>query len=535
MTIRILFGLLTASALVAAQTPTLPALEKAAAAMTGAAMMRTITELASDGYGGRLPGTPGEEKSVAWIVAEAKAIGLAPGAPNGSWTQDVPLIGTRSTGTLSLSARGTTVAAQTGTDVILWSNLGDARVEVRDSPLAFVGYGVVAPEYQWDDYRGVDVKGKTVVVLTGDPPAPGRFLDAALTVHGRAGTKLDQAFRHGAVAVLQVNPTQAPGAALNLNNARENMTLRDGRERQQVKAIGTLTLEKATALFAAAGADLKALATAAAVPGFAGRAIDARATFTITNQVRPFTSKNVFAKIDGSDPRLKNEYVIYSGHWDHHGTDGDQIFHGASDNAAGTAGVLELARAFKTLTPAPKRTVVFFWPTAEEKGLLGARWYVDHPFLPLAATVANINLDYFSNWGFGRTKDFSIVGLGNSTLDDLTAEAVARQGRVFTGDTAPEQGFYFRSDHYEFARVGVPSLETSPGIDYVGKPSGYGAAKRADYIRNDYHKASDVPKPDWDLSGAVEDLAVLLEVGYRAAEQPGHQAWKPDAIWRPRP
>ena len=193
--------------------------------------------------------------------------------------------------------------------------------------------------------------------------------------------------------------------------------------------------------------------------------------------------------------------MVYSGHWDHHGTDGTQIFHGASDNAAGTAGVLELARAFKTLTPAPKRTIVFFWPTAEEKGLLGARWYVDHPFLPLAATVANINLDYFSNWGFGRTRDFSIVGLGNSTLDDLTAEAVARQGRTLTGDTAPEQGFYFRSDHYEFARVGVPSLETSPGIDTSASLRATARQKRDEYIRNDYHKASDVPKADGISAG----------------------------------
>jgi Zn-dependent M28 family amino/carboxypeptidase len=534
MTTRILAVLLAASTLVTAETPTLPALEEAAAAMTAAGLMRTITELASDAYGGRLPGTAGEEKSVAWIVAEAKAIGLAPGAPDGSWVQKVPLIGTRSTGTLEFDAGGTAVAAETGKDVILWSNLADQQIDVRDSLLAFVGYGVVAPEYQWDDYAGLDVRGKTVVVLTGDPPVPGRFLDAALTVHGRAGTKLEQAFKHGAVAVVQVNPTQAAGAPLNLNNARENMTLRDGRERQQVKAIASLTLEKAAELFTAVGADLTALAATAATPGFAPRAVNARASFRITNQVRQFDSQNVFARIEGSDPRLRNEHVIYSGHWDHHGSDGPQIFHGASDNAAGTAGVLELARAFKTLSPAPKRTIVFFWPTAEEKGLLGARWYVDHPFLPLAATVANINLDYFSNWGFGRTRDFSIVGLGNSTLDDLTAEAVARQGRTLTGDTAPEQGFYFRSDHFEFARVGVPSLETSPGIEHIGKPEGYGATKRAEYIRNDYHKETDVPKPDWDLSGAVEDLAVLLEVGYRAAEQPGRPTWKPDAVWRPK-
>jgi Zn-dependent M28 family amino/carboxypeptidase len=234
-------------------------------------------------------------------------------------------------------------------------------------------------------------------------------------------------------------------------------------------------------------------------------------------------------------PVLKNEYVIYTGHWDHHGREGARIFHGASDNAAGTAGVLELARALRSLNPGPKRTVIFLWPTAEEKGLLGSHYYATHPLYPIAATVANINLDYFSNWGWGRTGDFSVIGIGNSTLDDLTAEAVRRQGRVLTGDTAPDFGFYFRSDHYEFARVGVPSLATSPGIDYVGKPAGFGEKKRADYITNDYHNASDVIKSDWDLSGAVEDLQILLEVGYRVAQQPGRPTWKADAVWRPRP
>jgi Zn-dependent M28 family amino/carboxypeptidase len=251
--------------------------------------------------------------------------------------------------------------------------------------------------------------------------------------------------------------------------------------------------------------------------------------------VRQVDSANVIAKIPGSDPQLKNEYVIYSGHWDHHGQVGDQIFHGASDNAAGTAGVLELARAFKSLHTAPRRTMLFLWPTAEEKGLLGTRYYVEHPLYPLQQTVANINLDYFSNWGWGRTHDFGIVGIGNSTLDDVTADVVKGQGRVVTGDTAPEQGFYFRSDHYEFARGGVPSIETSPGIDYVGKPSGFGVEKRAQYIGHDYHQPSDVIKPDWDLNGAVEDLQVLFEVGYRVAQTDDRPAWKQDAIWRPWP
>ena len=542
---RPLFSLLLAAGTLSAQTATLPELKQAAAAITSPNLLRHIAELSSDGYTGRFPGTPGEEKSVAYVISQAKEIGLQPGTPTGTWIQKVPLLGTRSRGTITVSAGGKNIPLTAAQDFVIWSNLADQKIDVRDSSLVFVGYGVVSPEYKWDDYAGIDVKGKTVLILNGDPPVtdpkdPNKldekmFLGRELTVYGRGGTKAETAFKHGAVAVLTVNLAQLPGAALPQNNARENMTLRDGRERNQVKAQASLTVEKATAIFAATGADFQSSAASAAKPGFRPTALSAKVSLSITNQVRQFESQNVLGKIEGSDPQLKTQYVVYSGHWDHHGQDGDQIFHGASDNAAGTAGVLELARAFRTLNPAPKRTVIFFWPTAEEKGLLGARWYVDHPLYPLSATTANINLDYFSNWGWGRTRDFSIVGIGNSTLDDLTADAVKRQGRTLTGDTAPEQGFYFRSDHYEFARVGVPSLETSPGIDYVGKPATFGATKRTEYIRNDYHKASDVVKPDWDLTGAVEDLQILLEVGYRAAQQASHPAWKANAVWRPKP
>ena len=280
---------------------------------------------------------------------------------------------------------------------------------------------------------------------------------------------------------------------------------------------------------------METLRASAAKPGFRAVPIAGEAAFHLETRVRSIDSANVLAKIPGSDPRLKEEYVVYSGHWDHHGQVGSQIYHGASDNAAGSAGVLELARAFYSLNPAPRRTMLFLWPTAEEKGLLGARYYVEHPVYPLAKTVADINLDYFSNWGWGRTNDFSIVGIGNSTLDDVTVSVVKAQGRTLTGDTAPEQGFYFRSDHYEFARLGVPSIETSPGIDYVGKPASFGLEKRTEYISHDYHQPSDVVKPDWDLSGAVQDLDVIFEVGYRVAQEDARPTWKPDAIWRPKP
>jgi Zn-dependent M28 family amino/carboxypeptidase len=449
-------------------------------------------------------------------------------------------------GTLTLQAKGKDVAAVAGTDYVVWSQMPVEKTEVAKSGVVFVGYGVTAPEYKWDDYAGVDVAGKTVVILSGDPPVvdpkdPTKLDDAmfrgkALTYYGRTTTKLENAYRHGAAAAILIAAQAAPfnPHALFENYTRETMAVRGPQDRQRVKVQAMIVGDMAAAFFAAAGQDLATLKAAAAKPGFRAVPLQAEATFALTARVRKVDSANVIAKIEGSDPKLKDEYVIYSGHWDHHGQVGDKIFHGASDNAAGTAGVLALAKAFLQLKPAPRRTMLFLWPTAEEKGLLGARYYVEHPLYPLAKTVANINLDYFSNWGWGRTKDFSIVGLGNSTLDDLTAAIVKEQGRVLTGDTAPEQGFYYRSDHFEFARKGVPSIETSPGIDYVGKPAEFGTKMRAEYIAHDYHQPSDVVKPGWDLTGAVEDLDVLFELGYRVAQADGRPQWKPDAIWRPK-
>ena len=527
-----------------AAAPTSPDLKRAEISITTANLLGHIKELSSDAYAGRAPGTPGEQKTVSYLIGQCKQIGLKPGAPDGGWTQTVQLWGMLSKGTLHLSSGAANLTLVAGKDYVAWSAMPDAKISVEASGLVFAGYGAVAPEYRWDDYAGADVHGKTVVLLSGDPavadPAdPSKldehmFLGRALTYYGRTGTKLETAFKHGAVAVILLYSTRQTGANLFQNYARETMTLRGPDQRLRVKAQALLSVDRAKELFTAAGKDFDALRAAAAKPGFRAVSLKATASFEVTNRVREVNSANVIAMIPGSDPRLKNEYVVYSGHWDHHGQVGDQIFHGASDNAAGSAGVLELGRAFLSLHPSPRRTILFLWPTAEEKGLLGARYYVEHPLYPLQQTVANINLDYFSNWGWGATHDFSIVGIGNSTLDDLTAAAVHRQGRVLTGDTAPEQGFYFRSDHYEFARVGVPSVETSPGIDYVGKLAGYGVQKRSEYIGKDYHQPSDVPKPDWDLRGSVQDLQILLDVGYEVAQQDSHPKWKPDAVWRPK-
>ncbi len=533
-------------------------------AITPEGILKHIRILASDEFEGRAPASAGEQKSLDYIIAQCKALKLSPGNPNGGWLQPVALWGlaTGVTGEVTIKS-GDTDFPLTAGDYRVSSSQPKAAIQVADSPIVFAGYGIVAPEYRWDDYKGVDVKGKAVVILAGDPPIPDpsdptkldpkMFLGSEASFYGRAGSKADMAFARGASAVITLQggggarggraaagngagAAAGRGAARGGANAgpnryitRETMIVRDASSTQHIAATVSLNNDKATELFAASGQDLAALRASALSRDFKPVPLKASITVTAKREVREIDTANVVAKIEGSDPDLRNEYVIYSGHWDHMGQQGDNIFHGASDNASGVAGVLELAHAFASLPERPKRTVIFLFTTAEERGLLGARYYVQHPLYPLDKTVTNINLDYFSNWGWGKTRDFSILGGGMTSLDDLVKDAVTRQGRVVTGDTDPAEGFYWRSDHVEFAMGGVPSLASSPGIDFVGKPAGYGEQKRREYITNDYHKPTDQVKPDWDLTGAVEDLQVLLEVGYRAAQMPARP------IWRDRP
>lgn len=515
-------------------------------AITPEGIVKHIRVLASDEFDGRAPATVGEQKSLDYIIEQCKALKLSPGTPTGTWLEPVALWGITGGGGEITVKSGDTDFPLTAQDYRVTSSQPKASIEVASSPIVFAGYGIVAPEYKWDDYKGLDVKGKAVVILAGDPPIPDpadstrldpkMFLGPELSFYGRAGSKADIAFARGASAVITLQGGGAAagraaargGAGVGPNRfiVRETMVVRDDSSTRHIAATVALNNDKATQLFAASGQDLTALRTAALSRAFRPVSLKASIAIKAKNEVREINSNNVVAKIEGSDPQLRNEYVIYSGHWDHMGHQGDNIFHGASDNASGVAGVLELAHAFAELPAHPKRTVIFLFTTAEERGLLGAKYYVQHPLYPLARTAANINLDYFSNWGWGRTRDFSILGMGMSSLDDLVKDAVSRQGRVVTGDTDPVEGFYWRSDHVEFAMGGVPSLASSPGIDFVGKPAEYGDQKRAEYIRNDYHKPTDQVKPDWDLTGAVEDLQVLLEVGYRVAQTPARPAWR---------
>src|SRR5262245_38013893 len=520
-----------------------PDLKPAMEAISGEDLLKHIKVLASDEYEGRAPGTKGEELTVTYLTDQFARLGLRPGNPDGTFVQNVPLVGFKAEPHALLTSGQNRLELRFPEDYVAVSRRLQPEIRVQDSDVVFVGYGVVAPEYGWDDYKGVDVKGKTIVMLINDPAIPDpndpakldakMFKGTAMTYYGRWTYKYEIAAEKGAAAAIiihETGPAGYPYEVVSGSWSGENFDIKpDGGSTNRVAVESWITFEKARKLFAISGRDLDELKKAAIRPDFRPVPLNAKATFTIRNSLREVQSRNVIARLEGSDPKLKEQYVVFSAHWDHLGKDeklkGDQVFNGALDNASGTAGLLELAKAYAKLTPGPKRTVLFLAVTAEEKGLLGARYYANNPLYPLTRTVANINMDGLNQWG--RTRDVVIVGLGNSTLDDVLKAEAEQQGRVIKPDPEPEKGFFYRSDHFEFAKQGVPALYPDSGTQYTGKPERYAQQKRDEYTERDYHKVSDEVKPDWDLAGAVEDLQLLFRVGYRVAQDEKFPEWKP--------
>jgi Zn-dependent M28 family amino/carboxypeptidase len=506
-------------------------------------LLRHIKTLSSDEYEGRGPGTNGETLSVNYITEQFKKFGLKPGNPDGTYVQKVPLMGFKADPTLLIKAGDKELSYKFPDDYVAVSRHPDMEVDVNDSDIIFVGYGVQAPEYGWDDYKGVDVRGKTVVMLINDPAVPDpsdpskldekMFKGNAMTYYGRWTYKYEIASEKGAAACIIVHedkPAAYPFKVVKDSWGRENFDIQAAdKNAGRVKVESWITLDRAKELFSASGQDFDALKKVAITKDFKPVPLNAKATFHLKNTVRSIDSQNVVAKLEGSDPTLKDEYVVFTAHWDHLGRDeklqGDQIFNGAIDNASGVAALLEWAEAFTKLSTPPKRTLLFVAVTAEEKGLLGSKYYATNPLYPLAKTLANINIDGLNQWG--RTKDITLIGYGNSTLDDLTKEVAAAQGRTVAPDPEPEKGGFYRSDHFEFAKQGVPALDPDSGVDYTGKPPEYSKQKRDEYTEHDYHNVTDEVKPDWDLSGAVEDVQLLFTVGYKVAQGDKYPEWKP--------
>jgi Zn-dependent M28 family amino/carboxypeptidase len=511
-------------------------------------IMRHTRVLASDAYEGRAPGTAGEESTVKYLAEQFRSLGLEPGNPDGTYVQKVPLVGVTSMPELKLTAGGKPLALSPRQDIVIHSRRFVPEVKIDNTDVIFAGYGVQAPEYGWDDFKDADVKGKTILVLINDPaipdPADASKLDGkmfkgrAMTYYGRWTYKYEKASEIGAAAVLIVHetgPAGYPFAVVGSQWGRENFEIQrsDGNQ-GRVPIEGWITDAKAREWLGMCGQDYDQLKKAALQKGFKPVPVKAKASFTVRNQIRNIDSQNVIAKWTGA--ARKDEYVAFTAHWDHLGRDaslqGDQIFNGAHDNASGVAGLLEIAEAFTKLSSRPDRSILFLAVTAEEKGLLGARYYAENPLYPLTKTLANINMDGLNPWG--RTTDYLLIGYGNSTLDDLFTEEAAHQGRVIKPDEEPEKGFFYRSDHFEFAKQGVPASHSDYGVNFVGQPVEYGRKKREEFTAQHYHKVSDDVKEDWTFEGAAEDVRLLFRVGMRVAQGDKWPEWKPGTEFKSR-
>lgn len=497
-------------------------------------LLKHIQILASDEFEGRKPGTTGEDRTVDYLVDQCKGLGLELGDCFSGYVQKIPVTGLVAQPAVRFTGASGDLSLASMSEVVARSGKQTEQVRVENSDVIFVGYGIIAPEYGWNDFKNVDVKGKTIVCLIGDPRRAHAqnkedfdesfFKGKALTYYGRWTYKYEIAFELGAAAVLIVHETDRAGYGFDVVQSSwggENLRLAGDDNCAPVE--GWLSLEAAKKVFAAAGKDYATLKQAAQEANFTAVPLDLKANIDIRNTIRKFTTCNVLGKIEGGD--LKDEHVFYCAHWDHFGKTDKGIYSGATDNGSGVAAILEIARAFKALPKAPRRSIMFLFPTLEESGLLGARHYVRNPSVPLDKTVAMINLDSMNLWG--RTRKFVSIAQGHSSLDETLQQCAAEQGREIIADGEPEKGYFFRSDHLEFLRKGVPAIfALNPGDDYIGKPADYGRMKRKYYLENDYHKFGDKVKPDWDPSGLAEDAQLLFMTGLAVANADKVPEWK---------
>ena len=494
-----------------------------------------IITLASDEFEGRAPSSAGEEKTVAFLEKRFKELGLQPG--NGdSYYQDVPLVDITAAPDMLMYVEDETGRSTYayGDAFMAWTKRVVETVDVDDSEIVFVGYGVVAPEYDWDDYADIDVEGKTVAILVNDPGFgsndPSLFNGDAMTYYGRWTYKFEEAARQGAAAAFIVHETEPaayPWEVVSGSWSGPQFSLvAEDKNMSRVAVEGWLHIDTTHELFERAGLDFDEVKESARSRDFQPVSLRLNTSISIVNTLRYSDSKNVIAVLPGST--RSDEYIIYTAHWDHFGVDssleGDQIFNGAKDNATGTAGLISLAKAYTSLEEPPARSVAFLAVTAEEQGLLGSAYYGDNPIYPYNKTVAVFNLDAMNT--FGPTRDITVVGYGNSDLDDYLEQVATERGRVVLPDPEPQKGYFYRSDHFSFAKQGIPALYIDEGIDHVEKGEAYGLAQRDDYVANRYHKPSDEYDDSWDLGGAVEDLKLVFITGYRVANSNEFPGWK---------
>lgn len=542
-------------------------------AIDGVDLLRHVGVLAADDMGGRAPGTAGEDKTVKYLSEQFAAAGFNPG--NGdSWTQDVPLVritvspamvmrvdpaAGRRAAEFNEAAEGEAqeeaspaeaenqpteeqpsgnagqdagMQLEYGRDMIAFSRRLQPQISVDNSELVFAGYGIVAPEYDWNDYEGLDVAGKTVVVLVNDPgfatQDPELFNGNAMTYYGRWSYKYEEAARQGATGAIIVHEDDAAGYPWEVVTGSwsgEQFDLAGSGDERRLALSAWITRDAAERLFSESDMDFTALKKQALQEDFVARPLGSAVSITILNEIEEITSKNVVASLPG-DVRSE-ETIIYTAHWDHLGTDpgktDDPVYNGAVDNATGIAGLVELAQAFGSLDARPERTIVVLAVTAEESGLLGSKWYAENPIFPLGETVAVINIDSMNV--YGPTSDVVVVGHGSSELEDYLARAAEEQGREIVPEEHPERGYYYRSDHFNFAKQGVPALYAESGSSYIGDNAEEASRRAAAYTEEHYHKPSDEYYDWWNLEGAVQDLQLYYAVGEELANSDAFPNW----------
>jgi len=514
-----------------AKTPTVPV-----------QTLKDVTRiLSSDEYAGRAPTSPEEAKTVAYIVARMKAAGLKPGN-KGQWTQDVPMAEISAAPTpLSFTVDGKPpLSLAYKTDMVIGTSRIVPKVDIANSEVVFVGYGINAPEAGWNDYGGVDVKGKTVIILINDPDwetktLEGTFGGRAMTYYGRWTYKYEEAARQGAAAAIIVHDTEPAAYPFDVvvsswAKPRLGLDAKDNHMGDSA-AIGWMTTDAAMRVFAQSGQDFARLRAAAKAKGFKATPLGSTLSVSMTNGIKRQMSKNVVGILPGKV--RPNEYVLYSAHWDHLGrclpVKGDSICNGALDNASGTAGLVALAE-MNVKAGAAARSQIFLAVTAEESGLLGSKYYAEHPVYPLAMTVGGVNMDGLAV--NGATKDVNIIGIGKSELDDYVTRWAAKGKRKITPEATPEKGYYYRSDHFSFARLGVPMLDAGAGDDLVAGGTAAGLAAAEDYTTNRYHKPQDEYNPAWNWDGAVQDLTMYYGIGRELADAKVWPNWVPTAEFR---
>lgn len=509
---------------------------QAEAVINGEAMVEYVKVLASDEFMGRAPFTEGEELTINYLQQQFIGLGLEP-AFNGSFFQEVPLmeVQVKPTETLKLSIEEGELALNYLSEFVAFSRKVQPVTLIEDAPVVFAGYGIVAPEYGWNDYEGLDVRGKVVVVLVNDPGLatgnPNLFTGNAMTYYGRWTYKYEEAARQGATGLLIVHNTRGAGYpwSVVVNGAvSPNLYLQDENGYAEFADVeGWLTTEAAEKLFSFAGFNFPELASQAAEPGFKAIDLNTRLSFTMESTFTYDVSRNVAGVMPGTD--LADEVIIFSAHWDHFGIgpviNGDSIYRGAVDNGTSIAWMLEIAKAFGQLENRPRRSLMFLAPTAEEQGLLGALWYAKHPAFPLEKTVANFNNDLMLP--LGRMRDVMITGFGQSTLDDLVEEAAQRQDRYVVADPTPESGMYYRADHFAFARAGVPALFARGNVDHREHGQEWMAQKEKDWLANNYHKPTDKYEAEtWIMDGIVEDAQLAFYMSWKLANSNDWPQWK---------